>query len=156
MEQKKWIVSVDSMIDIITNSSTEIYTFPSQGAEQQIEKVINKILETAGSPLKFKDLFNIRRIPSAQAMNDFHEWLKYECPEKMGADNVINPIDPSEWEKDNKPEYDRLFEEYLDSYDKYCYSKGMAEELELTTKDGADAGVVGLLENIFESKEVEN
>lgn len=50
-------IEVQSVIDLITNSSTETFTILSNNAESLIKDVVNSILSVAKSELTFSDLF---------------------------------------------------------------------------------------------------
>lgn len=58
---KKLKLNVHSFVDIITNSSTEIYTYATN--EENAYKLINEILKIAGSEKKAEDLFNVSIVP---------------------------------------------------------------------------------------------
>lgn len=50
-------IEIQSVIDLITNSSTETFTILSDNAESLIKEVVNSILLAAKSELTFSDLF---------------------------------------------------------------------------------------------------
>lgn len=50
-------IEIQSVIDLITNSSTETFTILSDNAESLIKDVVNSILLAAKSELTFSDLF---------------------------------------------------------------------------------------------------
>ena len=52
-------VKVHSLIDVITNSSTEIFIVMNNGAEKGMFEVLNNVLKVAGSDKKAEDLFDI-------------------------------------------------------------------------------------------------
>jgi len=51
-------VNIHSMVDVITNSSTVIYTWASGGIDQ-VKELVNVILKASGSEKKVEDLFFI-------------------------------------------------------------------------------------------------
>jgi len=53
------IVNVHSMVDVITNSSTEIYIFMKGNAVETAYEILNEILKIADSDKKAEDLFDI-------------------------------------------------------------------------------------------------
>jgi hypothetical protein len=148
-------VSPQSIIDIITNSSTEIYTFPSNSAQELIEKIVNSVLKTSGSTLKCKDIFDINLVPSASFKEDFAEWLQYTHPESMEADISLNPKDAKEWITNNPEKAEALMREYRENSDKYSYNN-TSEEVEVRTKDGADTGIANMIAKVFDAQEVNN
>lgn len=54
---KSIVINIHSFIDVITNSSTEIYCNAKDNALEMIEEVVQKVLTAAGSDKKFSDLF---------------------------------------------------------------------------------------------------
>jgi hypothetical protein len=55
-------LNIHSIIDVITNSSTEIYTSVDNSSINGAHAMINEILKVAGSEFKSKDLFDIQII----------------------------------------------------------------------------------------------
>lgn len=55
----KYKIKIHSFIDLITNSSTEIYIQASEKTIQSVTEIINNILEMGGSNLRAQDLFII-------------------------------------------------------------------------------------------------
>lgn len=53
-------ISLHSIIDVITNSSTEIFTYPKSDAPKMIKDIINSILEDAGSEFTCEDLYTVK------------------------------------------------------------------------------------------------
>jgi len=53
-------IPVHSIIDVITNSSTEIYVNPASNTSKVIKEFIDGILKSAGSDKKCNDLFEIK------------------------------------------------------------------------------------------------
>jgi hypothetical protein len=56
---KELRIPVHSIIDVITNSSTEIYTYVSGNTEKAAYEILDEILKIAGSDKKAKDLFEV-------------------------------------------------------------------------------------------------
>ena len=50
-------VNLHSFVDLITNSSTEIFVEASQSTIDAVKEVVDNLLEVAGSDLKADDLF---------------------------------------------------------------------------------------------------
>ena len=57
---KNIIIPVHSFIDVITNSSTEIFVKTKDNSKLAMHEVINKILKRCGSDKKSEDLFKIK------------------------------------------------------------------------------------------------
>ncbi len=51
------IIKIQSVSDVITNSSTEIYTVCTEYTLDRLKDIVNSILEISGSSLKADDLF---------------------------------------------------------------------------------------------------
>lgn len=54
------VIPIHSVVDIITNSSTVIYTGTQDSAKSAIRNIINHILEQAGSDKEALDLYDIK------------------------------------------------------------------------------------------------
>ncbi len=59
-KMKEIKVSIHSFIDVITNSSTEIYISTTSGAESRMYELINAFLKEAGSEKTAEDLYIIK------------------------------------------------------------------------------------------------
>ena len=81
-------VNIQSISDIITNSSTEVYTIYSIRDKQTIKEIVNALLSVNGD-LRFDDLFNIGMMFSKWAA----ETLWEECPELQEKFPTLNDFD---------------------------------------------------------------
>lgn len=146
-------ITVDSMIDLITNSSTEIYTFPSGDAEKLIKKMVDGILKEAGTEKKFDDLFEIQSVPSQYAEDEFSSWIWDNKAEELGYDRILNPINFDELMKE-KPELKaKYWAEYVktrDDCDRRC------EELVIKSKSGAPVEIMKVVSQIFDTEAIYN
>ena len=61
--QNKYIIRLHSFVDIITNSSTEIYIEATDKTIESLKNIINNILKVGGSKLTSDDLFTIELNP---------------------------------------------------------------------------------------------
>lgn len=52
-------ISIQSYIDVITNSSTSIYQIADDGSVSAVEKLIDTILKMGGSGMRCKDVFKV-------------------------------------------------------------------------------------------------
>ena len=91
---KPIVISVHSIIDVITNSSSEIYSIAHWQTHENVEKLINEILKLSGSKLKCKDLFDIE----VKSWEPSEEDLK-----KYKQDSGLEDI--NDYEKDNMRYY---------------------------------------------------
>lgn len=69
-------IRVHSFIDIITNSSTEIYVCAGNGTVNSIKKLVDSILKAGKSDKRFDDLFEI-----SLGEEEEHEWVGYSTCE---------------------------------------------------------------------------
>jgi hypothetical protein len=89
------IIPLHSVVDVITNSSTVIYTGTQESAKSAMRSIINHILKQAGSDQEALDLYNIEVV----GYNDIEKTL-----EERGITYKDNP--DQYW-----AEYERLEEE---------------------------------------------
>lgn len=115
-------VNIQSISDIITNSSTEVYTIYSIRDKQSIKEIVNALLSVNGD-LRFDDLFNIGMMVSEWAaetlweespdiqeqfptLNDFDKYLATLTDDEL--ENYANKYDNLDiW--DARPFYDGYF-----------------------------------------------
>jgi hypothetical protein len=75
------------MVDVITNSSTEIFVSNYKGTIEQVKSLINYILECSGSNKKADDLFEFKCIDWRENIDEesYTEWgdTKEEVLESM-------------------------------------------------------------------------
>lgn len=81
-------VNIQSISDIITNSSTEVYTIYSIRDKQTIKEIVNALLSVNGD-LRFDDLFNIGMMVSEWAA----ETLWNESPDIQEQFPTLNDFD---------------------------------------------------------------
>jgi hypothetical protein len=53
-------LEIHSMVDLITNSSTEIFISANDNAEENVKKILQKILDVTGSTKKVDDVFEVK------------------------------------------------------------------------------------------------
>jgi hypothetical protein len=141
---KELRIPLHSVVDVITNSSTVIYTQASSGAAKIARAMIEEILEIAGCDKKVEDLFDISVKP---AFNDM--WEAEEALEEMGlkADYSIcgGPGRPSHSEVREKfiAEHQARLDEILerkesDFRDYWDGGVTIVNQLVIKTKEGAN------------------
>lgn len=81
-------IKIQSISDIITNSSTEVYTIYSIRDKQTIKDIVNAILGV-GSDLRFDDIFDIGMMVSEWASEDLWD-NSPELQEKFSTLNDFN------------------------------------------------------------------
>jgi hypothetical protein len=57
---KPIIVNIHSFVDLITNSSSEVYVTSDRKTLESVEEIINKILIAAGCEKRCKELFKLK------------------------------------------------------------------------------------------------
>jgi len=78
-------IKIQSAVDVITNSSTSIYTIAGDWTLETIRNIINTTLEIGGSELKADDLFEFKlNIPDFDDYNDFRD----RCIEYVLDNNI--------------------------------------------------------------------
>lgn len=81
-------IKIQSISDIITNSSTEVYTIYSIRDKQTIKDIVNAILGV-GSDLRFDDVFDIGMLVSEYASEDLWD----NSPELQEKFPTLNDFD---------------------------------------------------------------
>jgi len=85
---KSFIINFHSIVDVITNSSTTIFTWVSAG-RNHIKEVINAILLAGGSDKKFDDLFVLEIFPDFTTIFDY---IVDELEEEENDEKLENTI----------------------------------------------------------------
>lgn len=67
------VFKVHSVVDVITNSSTTIYTQATEATVKSFRNLINAILDIAGSTVRADDLFIFRLVPDMYRLIDAME-----------------------------------------------------------------------------------
>lgn len=60
--QTQYLIRIHSFVDLITNSSTELFISASQHTVDGVKSVINAVLTMGGSTLKVDDLFEFELV----------------------------------------------------------------------------------------------
>lgn len=80
-----------SFVDIITNSSTVIYSTVNESAERNIREAVNSILKIAGSNKEFDDIFEVSvEFESWYISNIKYEWDSMDENMKEAYKNFEN------------------------------------------------------------------
>lgn len=138
-------MKIHSMVDIITNSSTVIYTFPSADYKKKLAEVVDRVLQEAGSDKKFDDLFD-----AVDTLGeDFYDGLD---------DFIMDEKDLSydSWLELSDDERQKLRDESTEVYTDGSDGNYMYKSFRLLTKSGEDTNLTSALMNIFESEESYN
>ena len=144
------VITIQSISDIITNSSTEVYTIYTKNDIKTIKSIVNALLAVNGD-LTFDDLFDIELI-----INDsVFEYLWNDSPELQkeypNEDDFNKYLETCTNQKDlDRFEdiwYDTRWEYYISFYD--GYSVTLKPGIEKTEKLEQAIKAVQTLDSIF-------
>lgn len=130
---KKYIFKIQSVSDIITNSSTEVFMVYDESAFKSIKEIVNAILESTGFEQRFDDLFEIKAIVSEGFVDDYPDYKGYPEDQIIEAARRIDEDNYDGWPYVNSYEvvakdvknaklakvlsgFDTIFE----TYSRYC------------------------------------
>lgn len=122
--------------DVITNSSSEVFTIYDESGIQKIKDIVNSVLQLAGSSKRFDDLFTIEFDFDTYIVDDYLS----EHPEITDADSISD-----------KDLYDFAIEHDASECDGYPMVTGIT----VKAKNPEDRELAKLLTNIdriFESE----
>ena len=86
-------IHIHSFIDIITNSSTEIYVQASEHTIKNIKSLVDSILSIGGSPLKCDDIFIMKLVSDREEdEDDEDEDNDYRDDDYSDVSVSVNPI----------------------------------------------------------------
>lgn len=69
---EKITIKIHSFIDIITNSSTEIFVKASNNTIKSIKELVNSLLAIAKSEMKFDDIFTIELGEEEETYHEYY------------------------------------------------------------------------------------
>jgi hypothetical protein len=129
------MLKIHSVIDVITNSSTEIFCGCHSNTKNEFKKFVEVILKESGCDKSFDDLFELEEKWDETYLED----LKHEY-------DLENP--------DEKEEYEKRIKELLknDSYDYYNCKKYLHLKIK---NSGKDLNVTDNIKKIFDIDEYE-
>lgn len=105
---KPIVINIHSTVDLITNSSTSIFTSARADAPETIREIIQSILDVAGSDKKVDDLFDIKLIADGE--------LYCNCEEVDDNGNPITPCPICNGEGSYVPSVEQLTKAREDSW----------------------------------------
>jgi hypothetical protein len=94
-------MQLHSVVDQITNSSTEIYIFEGLNTPELVHKFFNDILKIAGSDQKSEDLFDVKQKYEEDLDEDIDEYGR-DFTNEMNLDPITNQDEFIKWLIDNK------------------------------------------------------
>lgn len=87
---RTWIINVQSITDIITNSSSETFVIPYNSIIPKIYKLINSIFIASGINARAEDILKVELISSSYG-NYHYDKLKITCLEES-ASEIVNTL----------------------------------------------------------------
>jgi len=172
--KKIFFVNLHSHVDVITNSSTVIYSWTRSDAVEQLKSMVNELLQLAGAKKDFDDIFEVQKrwqntdyaaermydpeYDNGESYPEFKEYFKLQ----KQANEIYDSIAESAWrdpayieaQKAAQMKFDEIlyslpYEEQrniMDDGDNY-----LQDDLVLIVKDsGIEKSVLEMFINIFE------
>jgi hypothetical protein len=152
-------LNIHSIIDVITNSSTEIYTYVTKDGVEKAHEMINEILKVSGSTAKSEDLFDISIVPSdwdriTERLYDDPESYEY-CVDVDVVEKFYTDIQSLDYKGVRKYEEKHVIP-YLMDENKWEEMKieELATSLQITPKDKSksDKDIWQLFFNLFDQE----
>lgn len=152
----KYAIKIQSISDIITNSSTEVFIVYDSGNIDSIKQVVNAILSIDGH-YTFDDLFTIKMNPCDRVIDEMYEsWENFfpNDPKPESLNDYWKVLDTLSQEELNKIEdiWDNCRDHcyYWDSCSFYeGYSVSIKEGVEKTDKLQKAVDAIRSLDSIF-------
>lgn len=128
------VICFQSISDIITNSSSEVFTVYNESSIEAVKTLVNSILKAGGSHYKFDDLFTAELVIDKDSAEEDYE---------NSGDKELMPLE----------EFITNHDEYcVDSGEGYLYTRGIKvvpKDLD-NTKSFIAAGYLSELGDLFE------
>jgi len=144
------MIKVHSQVDLITNSSTTIYSSATKESVKEIRKFINTVLKIAGSPARCGDLFELELVINDEVFESELEELSYNLDEvtEFLTDAEVDIIAKSGY-GNYESAIDVLKKAMKKGYTlQYASSDNITKSVQITDKDGKDVDVSALLGSI--------
>ena len=148
------VIPVHSVVDVITNSSTVIYTEASNNAANIIEELIDDILTVADSPRKASDLFvfTVQRLPR----EGFASWLSWEASDYEAFPELTEQISAIKDYKERRVLAERLANEnrteLMAYFQEHTEIHGSSPQLVVIARNGVN---MNFAERILRSLNIE-
>jgi hypothetical protein len=144
-------VKIHSVIDLMTNSSTTVYTYSDHSAKA-FEELADEILKTMGLTERCHDIFNVSVQVDQDGLADYISDQIYDDPEGVPEEYRIQPYwktiqllqDDIRAGKVEKPDWYKSFEEQYSEHENYS---GYTPQtfLEVSAKDPKYDGIAKLM-----------
>lgn len=144
-------IKIQSISDIITNSSTEVFCMYSQRDKEEIKKLVNAILAISNSTVTFDDLFEIKMDVNWEAAyriwdNDEEIQQKYEMDDDFFE--FLKTLDDDQLKEYEKKMAGCYSDTPMTLYDGYTVSVKQGVVETETVKKAKEA--INYIKNIFD------
>lgn len=153
-------IKIQSVVDLITNSSTETFTILNGNAERIIRDIVDALLASAGSTLMFSDLFVFDTKFDDKWEDAYYDYIKNYIED--GDNDYAKSLEKfysdgwnaGDWSESRSKALEYIFSEMKRvaiengalTYKEYCVQENEAawdcfpalEELNIRVKDGLD------------------
>jgi len=151
---------VHSIIDVITNSSTEIFSFATSDSIVQVKKIVNAVLKAADSIKIADDLFEFDLVPNEDIIDSEFEYIcEHTIPVLKWGTQSYNDLKQKIENDIMRDGVNYVFEnKNVPAHDSYgCNNPWLAWDLRIRAKAGVvlDDNLVSLLKGVFEYQEVQ-
>lgn len=145
------MIKIQSVSDIITNSSTEVFTIYTSKDLETIKSIVNAILAINGSTT-FDDLFNIGLMPDEYKVEELYDEntdIQEKYPTLDDFDNFINGASDEELQEIAERWQDNHYDYYGNTFFS-GYWVTLKEGIELTPKLEQAIRAISTFDSIFE------
>jgi hypothetical protein len=156
----KLVIKPHSVVDIITNSSTVIYTWAAANAKEMVEDLINEVLDNIDNlAIRADDLYDIEVRVTDDAMQSVADRL-LNNEEDAGLTEVHEQSKNLGWREYSKKMVEYIRANYsIDelnnmSSDPYGYDYPLKTDIVVTSKQGRESKIDKILPNLFETSSV--
>jgi len=128
---KELRLSFHSIVDVITNSSSVVYTSCTSSTIEHMKEIVNSILKAGGSDKVADDLYKFKIVPSENAQERAMNYIDSH-PESVGA-KKINSWKEAEKYVDDMMEKDTL-KKFIDDNSVFDYDNFYTDALVMKCK----------------------
>lgn len=148
-QQEKVKIAIHSLIDLITNSSTEIFV-DCTNSVQPAKDLLQELLELNGSDKKVDEVFDVTL---EEDYNNLSDYIEYYLEEDEAYDTIIENYKINEGEySDREKEIDKLIKDYqAGKVDLNIDSYHVQKHLVVTSKDEKYNHLLKLLNKFLNS-----
>lgn len=151
------MVRLHSTVDLITNSSTTIYSSATKDTVKEVQNFVNAVLKAAGVPQRCSDLFNLELVPDYNMLEQEADNLMYELKDDpthelhsyLTPDEISLIVEDVYIKGRLKVIVELLKKAMVAGYTlQHCDSENETQSIDVTDKQGNPVDVAGLLNSI--------